>query len=100
MCVPCDSHLMMWVGADGTVQQCYVTYRLGNLHEHRLRDLLFTAEHRRCARDSFQLGCPNCHCRYDRRVHKHAPSRARYSAPLPDARASGQPQRAPLPILP
>jgi cyclic pyranopterin phosphate synthase len=79
MRVPCDSHQMMWVGADGTVQQCYVTYRLGNLHDTRLRDLLFTAEHRRCARDSFALGCPNCHCHYDRRIQKHAPSLARYS---------------------
>jgi cyclic pyranopterin phosphate synthase len=79
MRVPCDSHQMMWVGADGTVQQCYVTHRLGNLHNTRLRDLLFTAEHRRCARDSFALGCPNCHCHYDRRIQKHAPSLAKYS---------------------
>ena len=92
MRVPCDSHLMMWVGADGTVQQCYVTHRLGNLHERRLRDLLFTAEHQKCARDSFQLNCPNCHCHYDRRVQKHAPSMARYSTEL-------VPSRAPLPLL-
>jgi MoaA/NifB/PqqE/SkfB family radical SAM enzyme len=101
MRVPCDSHQMMWVGADGTVQQCYVTYRLGNLHEKRLRELLFTAEHKRCARDSFALGCPNCHCHYDRRIQKHAPSLARYSqqeAKTPAPQHSGH--RAALPVLP
>lgn len=79
MNVPCDSHQMVWVGADGTVQQCYVTFRLGNLHEKRLRDMLFTPEHYQFARDSFALNCPNCHCHYDVRVRKHAPSLARYS---------------------
>jgi MoaA/NifB/PqqE/SkfB family radical SAM enzyme len=78
MRVPCDSHQMLWIGADGTVQQCYVTFRLGNLHENRLRDILFTDTHRQAARDSFQLNCPNCHCGYDTRVEKHAPAAARY----------------------
>lgn len=78
MRVPCDSHQMLWVGADGTVQQCYVTFGLGNLHQSRLRDMLFTEAHRRAARDSFQLNCPNCHCNYDARVQKHAPSARRY----------------------
>lgn len=78
MRVPCDSHQMIWVGPDGTVQQCYVTYRLGNLHEKRLRDMLFTPEHFHASRDSFRLGCPNCHCHYDVRINKHAPSLARY----------------------
>ncbi|HSJ25108.1 MAG TPA: radical SAM protein [Longimicrobiales bacterium] len=82
MRVPCDSHQMLWVGADGTVQQCYVTYHLGNLHEARLRDMLFTPAHNGYARDSFELGCPNCHCHYDVRVQKHEPSRARYSQPM------------------
>jgi cyclic pyranopterin phosphate synthase len=56
---------------DGTVQQCYVTFGLGNLHERRLRDLLYTEAHRQAARDSFLLNCPNCHCGYDTRVRKH-----------------------------
>jgi cyclic pyranopterin phosphate synthase len=81
MRVPCDSHQMLWVGADGTVQQCYVTFRLGNLHEGRLRDMLHTPAHRQAARDSFQLNCPNCHCGYDTRVAKHGPSAARYARP-------------------
>jgi molybdenum cofactor biosynthesis enzyme MoaA len=82
MHVPCDSHQMIWVGADGTVQQCYVTYRLGNLHTSRLREMLFTPDHYRFSRDSFALNCPNCHCHYDLRVRKHAPSLSRYSRPL------------------
>ena len=88
MRVPCDSHQMIWVGADGTVQQCYVTYRLGNLHEKRLRDMLFTPEHYHSARDSFALGCPNCHCHYDVRVQKHAPSLAKYSKAGPERNGS------------
>jgi MoaA/NifB/PqqE/SkfB family radical SAM enzyme len=78
MRVPCDSHQMLWIGADGTVQQCYVTFKLGNLHDSRLSDILFTEAHRRAARDSFQLNCPNCHCGFDTRVAKHAPAAARY----------------------
>lgn len=78
MRVPCDSHEMLWVGADGTVQQCYVTFPLGNLHQQPLRELLFTDAHRRAARDSFELNCPNCHCNYDRRIDKHGPAVARY----------------------
>lgn len=30
MRVPCDAYEMIWVGADGTVQLCYVTSKLGN----------------------------------------------------------------------
>jgi cyclic pyranopterin phosphate synthase len=84
MRVPCDSHQMVWVGADGSVQQCYVTFRLGNLHERRLSEILYTDAHRRAARDSFQLNCPNCHCGYDTRTEKHAPSAARYAGGGPD----------------
>jgi cyclic pyranopterin phosphate synthase len=79
MKVPCDSHQMLWVGADGTVQQCYVTYHLGNLHEKRLQEMLFTPDHYRFSRDSFALGCPNCHCHYEVRTLKHKPSVAKYS---------------------
>ena len=87
MKVPCDSHQSLWVGADGTVQQCYVTFKLGNLHETRLRDMLFTSCHQQAARDSAQLNCPNCHCRYDSRVNKHAPSAAKYGELLALERA-------------
>jgi molybdenum cofactor biosynthesis enzyme MoaA len=78
MRVPCDVHRLLWVGADGTVQLCYVTFKLGNIRERRLRDMLFTPEHRDAAQNSFRLNCPNCHCERDTRIHKHLPSRLRY----------------------
>ena len=78
MRVPCDKYRMVWVGADGTVQLCYVTFKLGNLHERRLRDLLYTEAHRQAARDAFALRCPNCHCGYDERVRKDPRSRLKY----------------------
>jgi len=81
MKVPCDAYQMIWVGADGTVQLCYVSFKLGNLHQDRLKDLLFTSTHRAAAQDSFALNCPNCHCHYDTRIQKHAASLERYSAP-------------------
>jgi molybdenum cofactor biosynthesis enzyme MoaA len=80
MCVPCDTNRLIWVGADGTVQLCYVTFLLGNLHHSRLRDMLFSEEHRRAARDAFALKCPHCHCHRDSRIMKHLPSRRYYSA--------------------
>ena len=79
MRVPCDNYQMIWVGADGTVKLCYVTFELGNLHERRLSEMVFTETHRQAARDAFQLNCPNCHCELDTRIAKHAPSLARYS---------------------
>lgn len=80
MRVPCDAKKLIWVGADGTVQLCYVTFKLGNLHESRLRDMLFTPTHDEAARDAFQLNCPNCHCERDSRIQKHIASRRIYSA--------------------
>jgi MoaA/NifB/PqqE/SkfB family radical SAM enzyme len=85
MRVPCTAYRLIWVGADGTVQLCYVTFKLGNLHEKRLRDILFTREHGKAARDAFQLNCPNCHCGYDSRVLRHGPSRKLYDRELPVA---------------
>jgi len=79
MRVPCGAYRLIWIGADGTVQLCYVTFKFGNLHEKRLAELLFTPQHHRAARDAFSLNCPNCHCGYDYRVETHAPSRKLYS---------------------
>ena len=79
MRVPCDARKLLWVGADGSVMLCYVTFPLGNLHEKRLRDILYTPDHHRAARDAFQLNCPNCHCEAASRVEKHAPSFRKYS---------------------
>lgn len=78
MKVPCDKYRMLWIGADGTVQLCYVTFRLGNLNETRLADLVGTPAHAQAARDAFALRCPNCHCGYDERTRKHLPSRRAY----------------------
>lgn len=83
MRIPCDVGNLIWVGADGSVQLCYVTFRMGNIRERPLREMLFTPGHREAAREAFQLNCPNCHCERDSRIQKHLPSRIRYAA-LPD----------------
>lgn len=80
MRIPCDARKLLWVGADGSVMLCYVTFPLGNLHERRLRDILYTGAHHQAARDAFLLNCPNCHCEAAARVEKHAPSFRKYSA--------------------
>jgi MoaA/NifB/PqqE/SkfB family radical SAM enzyme len=80
MRVPCTGYDMVWVGPDGTVQMCYVTFKLGNLHAQRLSDMLLTDAHKGFARDAFALNCPNCHCGYDKRVQRHAASRSRYAS--------------------
>jgi cyclic pyranopterin phosphate synthase len=79
MKVPCERYRLLWVGADGTVQLCYVTFKLGDLRKKRLSEMLFTAEHAQAARDAFDLKCPNCHCSYHNRIERHAASRLRYS---------------------
>lgn len=83
MRVPCDAHEMVWVGADGSVQLCYVTFPLGNLHEMRLREMLGTPRHTAAARCALRVECPNCHCGYDRRVRRHLPTRSRYGTSRP-----------------
>ena len=80
MRVPCDAGKLLWVGADGGVNLCYVTFPLGNLHERRLADFLYGPAHHQAARDAFQLNCPNCHCERGARVEKHGPSFATYGA--------------------
>jgi MoaA/NifB/PqqE/SkfB family radical SAM enzyme len=79
MRVPCDAYNMIWVGADGTVQLCYVTFPLGNLRQTRLRDLLYGQAHKTAAQDCFKLECPNCHCERSTRIAKHLPSLVRYA---------------------
>lgn len=79
MKVACDKYRMVWVGADGSVQLCYVTFKLGSLHQHRLRDMLYTKEHVDAARGAFELKCPNCHCGFDDRVRKDAACMKKYS---------------------
>jgi len=83
MRVPCDAYRLIWVGPDGSVQLCYVTFKLGNLHDTRLSELVFTPTHKKAARDAFAVNCPNCHCGYDKRVLAHGPSRRLYSMSRP-----------------
>jgi cyclic pyranopterin phosphate synthase len=78
MRVPCTAAEIIWIGPDGTVQLCYVTFKLGNLHERRLREMLFTPAHIDAARRAFALDCPNCHCEAGDRIMRHGPSKARY----------------------
>jgi MoaA/NifB/PqqE/SkfB family radical SAM enzyme len=78
MRVPCDAYEMIWVGADGSVRLCFVTFPLGNLHQQRLSELLFTPAHDEAALGAVRLDCPNCHCHRESRVAKHLPSLLRY----------------------
>jgi MoaA/NifB/PqqE/SkfB family radical SAM enzyme len=84
MRIPCDARKLLWVGADGSVMLCYVTFPLGNLHEKRLSEILYQEAHHQAARDAFQLNCPNCHCEAASRVEKHAPSFRKYSKDAAD----------------
>lgn len=79
MRVPCDAYELLWIGADGTVQLCDTAFPLGNIHQRRLKDILFGPEHQQAARDGFQLKCPNCTCKVESRIRKHAPSWRKYS---------------------
>lgn len=78
--IPCDAGKLLWIGADGSVKLCYVTFDLGNLHEKRLNQMLYTPEHHQAARDAFALNCPNCHCERGARVAKHNQSFQHYRA--------------------
>lgn len=80
MRVPCDARKLLWVGADGSVMLCYVTFPLGNLHEKRLSEIINKDAHDKAARDAFKLNCPNCHCEAASRVEKHLPSFRKYRA--------------------
>ena len=78
MKVPCDAYQTVWVGADGYVQICDTALQIGNIRHQRLRDILFTDVHKKAARDGFCLNCPQCLCKIETRIQKHAPSMRRY----------------------
>lgn len=80
MKVPCAAREMIWVGADGTVQLCYVTFKLGNLHDMRLREMLYTPAHTAASRAAFSVDCPNCHCGAGDRIMRDAQSVGKYKA--------------------
>lgn len=79
MRVPCDAYNMIWVGADGSVRLCFVTFPLGNVFDTPLREMLFSSTHKAACIGANQLACPNCHCSRDTRIVKHLPSLWRYS---------------------
>lgn len=80
MRIPCDVYNMIWIGADGSVKLCYVTFDLGNLHERRLAELMYTDTHTKATRSAFKLECPNCHCERDTRIRKDRPSMRKYGS--------------------
>jgi MoaA/NifB/PqqE/SkfB family radical SAM enzyme len=47
MRIPCHSHQLLWVGADGSVQLCYAGFSLGNLCQQSLSSI--------CARPSISI---------------------------------------------
>lgn len=79
LAVPCSAYEMIWVGPDGSVQLCYANFKLGNLHEKRLSEMLFSPKHVAAARDAFALNCSRCHCSAGDRVMRHAPSMRKYA---------------------
>lgn len=78
MRVPCDAYQLLWIGADGSLQMCDTAFPLGNVNETRLRDLVFTDEHKKAARDGYLLKCPNCTCKVDSRIRRHGKSWKKY----------------------
>ena len=80
MRIPCDVYNMVWIGADGSVKLCYVTFDLGNLHEKRLSEMLYSETHTRATRSAFKLQCPNCHCERDSRIKKDRAAKRLYGA--------------------
>lgn len=99
MRVPCDAYDMIWVGADGSVRLCFVTFPLGNLHDKPLSELLFTAEHKKAALGAVHLACPNCHCARDTRIKKHLPSLLRYSLGQASVHSPHDAPVVPFPII-
>lgn len=81
MLMPCLSYTLIWVGADGTVQLCDTTFPLGNLHQARLKDILYSQSHKQACRDAFEVKCPNCLCGSETRIVQHRPSFLKYSRP-------------------
>jgi cyclic pyranopterin phosphate synthase len=76
--IPCDAYELLWVGADGSVQLCDVAFPLGNLHDKRLRDIVFTPTHCAAARAGRRLECPTCLCKIDSRIRRHSASVKRH----------------------
>ena len=79
MRVPCTVYDMLWIGADGSVQLCYVTFPLGNIKNQSLQSILQSKARIDASRRAFRLDCPNCHCGANDRIMRHLKSRRKYS---------------------
>ena len=82
MPVPCNAYRRIWIAADGSVQLCNVTFKLGNINEQRLSEILNTREHKKAVQDAFKLNCPNCNCGYAARIDEHGASLRLYGQNL------------------
>jgi cyclic pyranopterin phosphate synthase len=80
MQVACDAYQLVWIGADGSVQLCDVTFPLGNINTTPLRDILFSSSHDTAARRAFKLDCPNCTCKAETRIQTNFRSHRKYAA--------------------
>lgn len=81
MRVPCTHYRDAWIGSDGSVHQCQLAPRLGNINEQKLGQILYSELHEQSARDAFALNCPNCVSSFSQRIEYHGPSRRRYASP-------------------
>lgn len=99
MRVPCDAYNMIWVGADGSVRLCFVTFPMGNLFDTPLREMMFSPTHKAACIGANELACPNCHCSRDTRIVKHLPSLWRYSVGKTSPSMNVPDNREPLVII-
>ena len=80
MRVACNAYQHVWIGADGSVQLCDVTFPLGNINVTPLRDILYSSEHKAAACNAFALNCPNCKCQVESWIQTNFQTYRRYSA--------------------
>lgn len=76
--VPCDMYKHLWIGPDGSVKLCYSDFPLGSIHSTRLRNLVYSGEHREAAQAAFKLQCSGCNCNRDTRTARDLKSQIRY----------------------
>jgi cyclic pyranopterin phosphate synthase len=76
--IPCYMYDNIWVAANGDVMVCQKNSILGNIHQTKFRELLYTDEHTKATRDSFHLNCSRCHVKFDIRTRQHPQSRKKY----------------------
>lgn len=78
--IPCYMYDNIWIAANGDVMVCQKNSILGNIYEKCFRDLLYTDDHTKATRDSFNLNCSRCHVKFDIRTRQHPQSRKKYGS--------------------